>query len=311
MVSSACRTCAGLRPSHCSTTRRLPGGTLGDQQRHDRQRRLRGTVADEWLVLDADSNNVSLEQFLVADTLVLGRKTYEGLAAAWPKLAGAGPAAVAAPRPHRWARAPPAERLAALYAAMVDLLERHIHLARGPRWASAASPLAPPGPGAPRPRAAGRGRRAGRRSRRPGGGAAGAAGAGGLPVSVPGARPHPRRDYRRAGAARLGGPGTAGAGLGRRLRTCPSRSRCPDPSPARPGGDRPGRRSSRPRRRTRSLARSPVEKVGRVPKGVRPAHAPLRTGTRRRLLGPWRCRSLTLVSSSIASTGAMPVLFLV
>jgi hypothetical protein len=44
IVSSACRTCAGLRPSHCSTTRRLPSGTLGHQQRHDRQRRLRGTV---------------------------------------------------------------------------------------------------------------------------------------------------------------------------------------------------------------------------------------------------------------------------
>jgi dihydrofolate reductase len=33
---------------------------------------------EEWLVLDADSNNVSLEQFLVADAMVLGRKTYEG-----------------------------------------------------------------------------------------------------------------------------------------------------------------------------------------------------------------------------------------
>jgi dihydrofolate reductase len=42
---------------------------------------------DEWLVLDADSNNVSLEQFLVADAMVLGRKTYEGLAAVWPRLA--------------------------------------------------------------------------------------------------------------------------------------------------------------------------------------------------------------------------------
>jgi dihydrofolate reductase len=42
---------------------------------------------DEWLVLDADSNNVSLEQFLVADAMVLGRKTYEGLAAVWPQLA--------------------------------------------------------------------------------------------------------------------------------------------------------------------------------------------------------------------------------
>jgi dihydrofolate reductase len=42
---------------------------------------------DEWLVLDSDSNNVSLEQFLVADAMVLGRKTYEGLAAVWPQLA--------------------------------------------------------------------------------------------------------------------------------------------------------------------------------------------------------------------------------
>jgi dihydrofolate reductase len=41
-----------------------------------------------WLVLDADSNQVSLEQFLVADAIVLGRKTYEGLAAVWPQLAG-------------------------------------------------------------------------------------------------------------------------------------------------------------------------------------------------------------------------------
>jgi dihydrofolate reductase len=41
---------------------------------------------DEWLVLDADSNTVSLEQFLVADAMVLGRKTYEGLAAVWPQL---------------------------------------------------------------------------------------------------------------------------------------------------------------------------------------------------------------------------------
>jgi dihydrofolate reductase len=42
---------------------------------------------DGWLVLDADSNEVSLEQFLVADGMVLGRKTYEGLAAVWPQLA--------------------------------------------------------------------------------------------------------------------------------------------------------------------------------------------------------------------------------
>ncbi|HET6920105.1 MAG TPA: dihydrofolate reductase, partial [Jiangellaceae bacterium] len=41
---------------------------------------------DEWLVLDPDSNNVSLEQFIVAYAMVLGRKTYEGLAAVWPEL---------------------------------------------------------------------------------------------------------------------------------------------------------------------------------------------------------------------------------
>jgi dihydrofolate reductase len=40
-----------------------------------------------WLVLDDDSNRVSLDQFLVADAMVLGRKTYEGLAAVWPTLA--------------------------------------------------------------------------------------------------------------------------------------------------------------------------------------------------------------------------------
>jgi dihydrofolate reductase len=43
---------------------------------------------DGWLVLDPDSNNVSLEQFLVADAMLLGHKTYEGLAAVWPRLTG-------------------------------------------------------------------------------------------------------------------------------------------------------------------------------------------------------------------------------
>jgi dihydrofolate reductase len=38
-------------------------------------------------VLDADSNHASLEQVLVADAMVLGHKTYEGLAAVWPQLA--------------------------------------------------------------------------------------------------------------------------------------------------------------------------------------------------------------------------------
>jgi dihydrofolate reductase len=41
---------------------------------------------DGWLVLDADSNQVSLEQLLLADAMLLGRKTYEGLAAVWPQL---------------------------------------------------------------------------------------------------------------------------------------------------------------------------------------------------------------------------------
>jgi dihydrofolate reductase len=42
---------------------------------------------DGWLVLDDDSNNVALEQLFVADAMVLGYKTYEGLAAVWPTLA--------------------------------------------------------------------------------------------------------------------------------------------------------------------------------------------------------------------------------
>jgi dihydrofolate reductase len=42
---------------------------------------------DGWLVLDADSNQVSLDQVVLADAMVLGRKTYEGLAAVWPQLA--------------------------------------------------------------------------------------------------------------------------------------------------------------------------------------------------------------------------------
>lgn len=41
---------------------------------------------DGWLVLDDDINQVSLEQFLAAEAMLLGRKTYEGLAAVWPTL---------------------------------------------------------------------------------------------------------------------------------------------------------------------------------------------------------------------------------
>ena len=42
---------------------------------------------DGWLVLDDDINQVALDQFLTANAMVLGRKTYEGLAAVWPTLA--------------------------------------------------------------------------------------------------------------------------------------------------------------------------------------------------------------------------------
>jgi dihydrofolate reductase len=42
---------------------------------------------EEWLVLDPDSNRASLDQLILADAMVLGRKTYEGLAAVWPTLA--------------------------------------------------------------------------------------------------------------------------------------------------------------------------------------------------------------------------------
>lgn len=40
-----------------------------------------------WLVLDADSQQAALEMWQAADAMVLGRKTYEGLAAVWPQLA--------------------------------------------------------------------------------------------------------------------------------------------------------------------------------------------------------------------------------
>ncbi len=44
-------------------------------------------VPDGWLVLDPDSQHASLQIWRAADAMVLGRKTYEGLAAAWPQLA--------------------------------------------------------------------------------------------------------------------------------------------------------------------------------------------------------------------------------
>lgn len=41
---------------------------------------------DDWLELDIDSGDASLEQLRLADAMLLGRKTYEGLAAVWPNL---------------------------------------------------------------------------------------------------------------------------------------------------------------------------------------------------------------------------------
>lgn len=41
---------------------------------------------EEWLELDTDSGDAGLEQLVLADALLLGRKTYEGLAAVWPHL---------------------------------------------------------------------------------------------------------------------------------------------------------------------------------------------------------------------------------
>jgi len=39
-----------------------------------------------WFVLDPDSTQASLEKWEAADAMVIGRKTYEGLAAVWPQL---------------------------------------------------------------------------------------------------------------------------------------------------------------------------------------------------------------------------------
>ena len=44
-------------------------------------------VPEGWLVLDADSTHAALQIWRAADAMVLGRKTYEGLAAVWPQLA--------------------------------------------------------------------------------------------------------------------------------------------------------------------------------------------------------------------------------
>ncbi|MBB3087020.1 dihydrofolate reductase family protein [Geodermatophilus sabuli] len=42
---------------------------------------------DGWLVLDPDSQQASLEKWQAADAMVIGRKTYEGLATVWPQMA--------------------------------------------------------------------------------------------------------------------------------------------------------------------------------------------------------------------------------
>jgi dihydrofolate reductase len=41
---------------------------------------------DTWLEVDNESGDASLEQLMLADALLLGRKTFEGLAAVWPQL---------------------------------------------------------------------------------------------------------------------------------------------------------------------------------------------------------------------------------
>jgi dihydrofolate reductase len=41
---------------------------------------------DSWFVLDNDSGDDTIQQLVLADAMVLGRKTYEGLAEVWPQL---------------------------------------------------------------------------------------------------------------------------------------------------------------------------------------------------------------------------------
>lgn len=40
-----------------------------------------------WLVMDPDWQRASLERWQAADAMLIGRKTYEGLAAVWPQMA--------------------------------------------------------------------------------------------------------------------------------------------------------------------------------------------------------------------------------
>ena len=41
---------------------------------------------EEWLELDADGTDAGLDQLVLADAMLLGRRTYEGLADVWPHL---------------------------------------------------------------------------------------------------------------------------------------------------------------------------------------------------------------------------------
>jgi dihydrofolate reductase len=43
---------------------------------------------DRWGMMEGDHQQHSLEHLLAADLLVLGRKTYEGLASVWPDMKG-------------------------------------------------------------------------------------------------------------------------------------------------------------------------------------------------------------------------------
>jgi dihydrofolate reductase len=44
-------------------------------------------VPEGWLVMDPDWQRASLQMWQAADAMLIGRKTYEGLAAAWPQMA--------------------------------------------------------------------------------------------------------------------------------------------------------------------------------------------------------------------------------
>jgi len=132
--------------------------------------------------------------------------------------------------------APPAERLAAFYAAIVRLLERHVHLALGAKTGGPAlrhrhlrvlaRPRSSPAHPGRRPQQGGRpARRPGRRAARPARPRA-------VPVSTPGAGPVGPGDHRSADRSRPGGPGPL-------TRRSGSGGACPTPR-ASPGSSPPG-----------------------------------------------------------------------